>query len=179
MPRKALKLLMRRDEPTREEDIKSHEALYSEGDRVVAIIGASFVESALKRAIVRYLNKGISRNKVEELFVFNGPLDRFSSKIKIGHALGIYNSRVQADLDCVREIRNVYAHTSLHVKFDTREVADACKGLHLFSILNDEDKLDLSPRHIYTNSVIHLETFLLRKSTRRRSASTDPFEHYY
>src|SRR5262249_12368025 len=48
----------------------------------------------------------------------NGPLNSFSSKIITGYALGIYDESMRNDLQIVRNIRNVFAHSKKLIQFD-------------------------------------------------------------
>jgi hypothetical protein len=47
----------------------------------------------------------------------------------VGFALGIIGTQIRADLNCVRDIRNAFAHARRAIRFDTPEVAAACESL--------------------------------------------------
>jgi DNA-binding MltR family transcriptional regulator len=97
-------------------------------DRAAAILVASDLDNALERTILTRMIS-LNRTQYEELFVNNAPLASFSAKIRMAHALGIIGKQVRIDLDCIRPIRNAFAHARKAIHFDTPEVAEACKRL--------------------------------------------------
>jgi hypothetical protein len=44
-------------------------------------------------------------------------------------ALGIFGQQTRADLNCIRDIRNAFAHSRALISFATPEVRDACGQL--------------------------------------------------
>jgi DNA-binding MltR family transcriptional regulator len=66
-----------------------------------------------------------------ELFDAEGPLGSLSAKIKLLHATSTIGGESRADLVILKNVRNVFAHASSHVTFETGEIADACSRLTL------------------------------------------------
>lgn len=98
-------------------------------DRDCAIVFGSLLERALESAIGRDFM--ISPNEARRLFSYidDGPLAKFSSKIAMGYALGIYDARMNGDLKWVARIRNAFAHARVDVTFATQAVVLACDQL--------------------------------------------------
>jgi hypothetical protein len=113
-------------------------------DHTAVIVSASVLENGLARAITKKL---IPMDTSDHDLLFNdsgnGPLAPFASKIRVGHALGLYGIKMRQDLNTIKAIRNAFAHASNHVDFETKEIADACGA---FSILEQEMWNVFSPR---------------------------------
>jgi hypothetical protein len=118
---------------------ETFEALRVEGDRALAIIAAVLLENALES----FLEDGWDRT---ESYVGNrkfvDPSGNFDKKIKDAFALGLIGPVTRDKLDCIRAIRNAFAHAGLRISFETKEVADAC------NMLPAKDQ-DVSPRDRY------------------------------
>jgi DNA-binding MltR family transcriptional regulator len=84
---------------------------------VTAILGYVLVEHELN-ILVRKKFKKTDDDTWEKLQGENGPLRSFSTKIIIGYALGIYDEKIQHDLNIVRIIRNAFAHSKKLLEFD-------------------------------------------------------------
>ncbi len=158
MAREALKALSR--QRVKFNDIPDFfDALNSETARSVAILAATGVEDALEFAIVARLVHGLSATDFTHLFDGDNPLSTFSAKIKIGHALGLYGHLYRADLNCIRDIRNAFAHSKAIIDFDHPDVASACKELNGPFGKDTDDKKHWAPRErfIRTASEMHIE----------------------
>jgi hypothetical protein len=97
-------------------------------DRAAAIVFTSMLEQMLEFALTTHFPHADST-----LFSYpdDGPFSEFSAKIKIGHALGIYCSRMQADLTRVKNIRNAFAHARILVSFETPAISMNCDLLKI------------------------------------------------
>lgn len=73
-------------------------------DRSLAIVGAALVESSLDYLIKNYLVN--DESKVDKFI--NGK--DFYSKIQLAYFLGLISKDEYNDLNCIREIRNLFAH---------------------------------------------------------------------
>jgi hypothetical protein len=94
-------------------------------DRGAALLLAANLENSLQIAIERRL--AIAETHRTILFVDEAsPLRRFSAKIRMGYALGLFGDGLKSNLDLVRIIRNVFAHAASPVHFSTPEVMGAC-----------------------------------------------------
>jgi hypothetical protein len=127
MAREALRALSRRGHSL-EEIFILHSPAYPHKDRATALLQCTALEDALLAAILsRFV--ALSNNDHHDLFEGDNPLSTFFAKIKLGFALGLYGERTRADLHCIRDIRNAFAHAGGPISFQTPEVIDACSQL--------------------------------------------------
>jgi hypothetical protein len=95
--------------------------------------------------------RALNNEQQSELFGTEGTLSSLSSKIKIAFAFEIIDKDLRDQFDKIREIRNAFAHSPLHLSFGTPEIRKACVGL-----LKSEDINKINPRALYANTVIFL-----------------------
>lgn len=97
-------------------------------DRSAALVCVALVERALEKAILtRFIKLSLRARK--ELFDSRGPLSSFYSKTRMGLALGLFGTKGVKELDRIREIRNVFAHSAHDVRFSTARVKQSCHSL--------------------------------------------------
>jgi hypothetical protein len=118
---------------------ETFEALRAEGDRSLAIIAAALVENALETLLEEGWHRSESYVGDRKLLGTGG---NFYNKTQDCFALGLIGPVTRDTLDCIREIRNVFAHAGRMIGFHTKEVADACD---VFPAKEE----DLSPRDRY------------------------------
>lgn len=97
-------------------------------DRASALIVASMLQTALKRLVLVKLVE-LTETEMDGLFGRDAPMSTFSGLIRIAYAFGLVDEEIKRDLDRIREIRNAFAHASIPITFETKEVAHACEGL--------------------------------------------------
>lgn len=149
-----------------------------QSDRPAAIVGASYVDLALRAALEQRLTD--IPDVVYRLFEDNGPLQSFSARIYLGFALGIYKRRAFNDLRLVRDIRNAFAHSVEPITFAYQDVGDLCNLLWLpknISMANHPDPI--SPRDIYIRAVEWLIDGLFQETHRGRLVYPDPLALNY
>jgi hypothetical protein len=120
----ALEALARlsRQEPTPEYFIAFQEEINAEkNDRGAAILLACNVEICLRFAIDRNLTLGIDAYKDP-----GGPLRSFEAKIRVGYNMGLFRDQTKHNLDCIKGIRNAFAHSITPITFATAEVKTVC-----------------------------------------------------
>ena len=128
MPRENLKALSR--QRLMFADIPDFFALLnSETPRMAAILAAAGVEDGLEFAIQNQFMRGLNKSEFKDMFDSDGMLSTFGAKIKMGHALQLYGDITRADLNCIKDIRNVFAHAKMQLDFSRPEVIDACNQL--------------------------------------------------
>jgi DNA-binding MltR family transcriptional regulator len=89
-------------------------------DRAAAIMAGAFLEEQLRDAIERLLlNDKEARKRFTK---HSGPLGSFAAKINLVYLLGLYSKTVQDDLIVVSDIRNLFAHETTAINFDSREM---------------------------------------------------------
>ena len=93
-------------------------------DRASAIIGAAIAEDALVDALVSRFQK-MATDDIDKLFYAEtAPLQTFSAKIRIGHAMGIYGLKLRAQLDIIRTVRNAFAHSMRPLEYEYPLIKD-------------------------------------------------------
>jgi hypothetical protein len=132
----------------------------TDGPRGAAMVAAAIIDDVLVGAI-RYKFVTLKKDEDEALFGPDRPLGSFSSRIKVAYALGIYGPKTQHDLETLREIRNAFAHGRRQLSFETKEVAEMCKGLHC--IKDIEGYKTLSGRALFNGAVELLMLYLTTK----------------
>ena len=73
-------------------------------------MAASQVDYFLEKALKEIAPKGISKNKLDNIFDFTGPLGTFSSRLNIALYLRIINDQVFQAINALRGLRNDVAH---------------------------------------------------------------------
>lgn len=151
------------------------EKYFTLDDRSFAIIRAANVENALEIAISRKIT--IHKGERRSLFRSDGPLGSFSNKITMGYALEIFGEITKQNLDVIRHVRNVFAHTKKHIDFNTKEIVDLCEFLKFPPILKEnpdfgpeEEKPQLKPSTHAARNAYHISTFVTEISLIRFSS---------
>jgi hypothetical protein len=83
----------------------------------VILLGAN-AELCLRYAIKRHL---VTADDADWM-LFYGPLRGFEAKIRIGFTMGLYGPQTKHNLDCIKAIRNAFAHAVIPISFETPEV---------------------------------------------------------
>jgi hypothetical protein len=83
-------------------------------DRTACIITAAMLERHLEAAIIIRLQRK-NKDTINLLLQRDGALSTFFSKIHLGYAMGLYDDIVRKDLDIIRGIRNVFAHSAMPI----------------------------------------------------------------
>ena len=97
-------------------------------DRSACIIQSAVVERDVETAIVLRLARGDDQS-VKPLFEQGGALSTFFAKIHLGYAMDLFDDAVRDDLETIRRVRNVFAHSSLPITFATEEVTKQLRNL--------------------------------------------------
>jgi hypothetical protein len=98
-------------------------------DRSTAILLAAFVERMLELNItLRYPRR--DQPTLNRLTDRDGPLSSFYSKTQLAYAMGIISSEIRDEIDCIRRIRNVFAHSAMRIDFTTTAISVECKKLY-------------------------------------------------
>jgi DNA-binding MltR family transcriptional regulator len=124
-------------------------------DRGAALSAVSILDGTLQAAIIEKMRPEIKADP-DYLFHSGAPLGSLSAKIRVGYALGLYDSESAEDLECIREIRNAFAHTVWDIKFTTDEVRAVSTRIKVMDrIEKSENDLewDPTPRSRYLVSV--------------------------
>jgi len=122
--------------------------LQHESDRGTAIVAAAVLDGLLKDLLLALFQ---NHDKEKECFSGNGPLATFSSRINLAYSLGIISKEEQRTLNCIRKVRNDFAHIR-RLNFDTPAIADRCRSLD-YARRNQETDCT---RHVFLNNSIGL-----------------------
>jgi hypothetical protein len=90
--------------------------------RGAAILASANVENALEIA----LGDVLVGKRTSALFGADCPLGSFRNKILMAHALDIFGEQMFKNLECIRHIRNAFAHAKIPISFASKEVSDVC-----------------------------------------------------
>jgi DNA-binding MltR family transcriptional regulator len=155
MSRASLRALSRRA-LTIDELFESMDAACGSSDQAEALILASLLDDVLKQAIIARMRKNLSTGDISAMFDNEAPLATFSARIALAYGLEIIGQKTRADLHCIRDIRNAFAHARISLTFDTPEISHACSTLtaphRLLSYLRSEseERKDWPPTHSRT-----------------------------
>lgn len=102
-----------------------------ESDRGCVLIAAAYLENVLETLLRRYFSGDTNcvKKAVEPLFQIMGPLSSFSAKIKLVFALQLVDDDQYHDLEIVRKIRNMFAHSFEEASFSSQEIADQISSI--------------------------------------------------
>ena len=98
----------------------------------------------------------LSETENEALFGRDAPLSSFSKLIRIAHAFGIIDAGIRRKCDCIREIRNAFAHSPIAVTFETPEVVNACRQLPMYYDSLPGNRDPSHPRSLYLSGCTYL-----------------------
>lgn len=127
-----------------------------ESDRGLALVGCAFIDEQLADALHAFFCK----DGRDLLVGKNAPLGTFSARIEICHALGLIEDIERNDCDCIRRIRNEFAHKVLTASFMTQKVSDLCSNLQ--SELPEPNVISAAPPRLkFENAIVTMATRLL------------------
>jgi hypothetical protein len=109
------------DTPTAKETRKAIKAFHEGPPLICAIMGAAVIEGDLER-LLRPKFKRNDHQTWMRLVGEYGPLGSFGAKIIAGHAFGLYDDITLRNLNKIRDIRNVFAHSKKPLTFNEQEI---------------------------------------------------------
>lgn len=93
-------------------------------DRTAAIMGATFLEHALRQSISRCFAADEYDPDYNYLFELeDAPYREFAGRVRLARALGIVDKSEYDQIEAIRHIRNAFAHTMEDVSFSAPEIA--------------------------------------------------------
>ena len=103
----------------------------NESDRAAAVLSAAYIDELLKNLIANFL---VDDEKVVEKLLDpkkspHAPLGTFSARITAAFCLGLIDRVQYDDLNIIRQIRNLFAHSLHGVTFKSAEVVKEVKKL--------------------------------------------------
>jgi DNA-binding MltR family transcriptional regulator len=110
-----------------DKDQETIEEIERQEDRGAAILAGAYLEDRLTLAIKERL---VSDFKAQDTFFGGmGPLATFHAKIELSYLMGILDVRTRALLQKIRKIRNLFAHHTEPINFESGQIRDLCAGL--------------------------------------------------
>jgi DNA-binding MltR family transcriptional regulator len=99
--------------------IETFRTYFSESDRGGVLIVAEELDTMLKDLHLAHIESVSSANSdlKKRLFSFYGPIGNFAARIQLAYVYGLISKPTYEDLERLREIRNVAAHTSQNFSF--------------------------------------------------------------
>lgn len=135
-----------------------------ETDRAAAVLAVAYLDAQLEDLLKATLIG--TRAELARLVGPSGPLDTFSSRLRICAAMGLISGELASDLDRVRGIRNDFAHRLHGLSFTAQTVADRCEHFVLVRLFAESGRVP--PRWLDSarqrfNLAVTLLAFQLRK----------------
>lgn len=102
--------------------------LANQSDRGAALIAAALLDISLRQAMRCRLVH--FKDFSETLFLNQGaPLGSFSARITVARAIGVIGEMAESHLNCIRRIRNQFAHSPIKVDFTHGLIASEIESL--------------------------------------------------
>jgi len=105
-------------------------SLSDESDRARVIVVACWIEEFLKVKLKNEFSKGNARAR-KALFSNNGPFATFSAKINAAFCAGWIDIDVHHDIQVIRKLRNIFAHSYNPVSLDDGETRNLIQSLRV------------------------------------------------
>lgn len=162
------------DEPKIRGMLRLIEQRHLGSDYAVALMGASLIERALDAAILSrfVILDQDGRNRLFD-YTHQGPLADFAARSRMGAALGLYGRPTFEDLEKIRNVRNLFAHSASLRKFSEQPIAQACSQFsvldHVFRHRDDSVCSNETPKAAYVSACLQI-------SGRLRARLQDPDE---
>ncbi len=135
-------------------------------DMIGAVLGAAVVEYALE-TLLKLRFKHHDDEAWQRVIDGVGPLRDFHTKIVTGFALGVFDEEVRANLNLVRDIRNVFAHSRTYLRFDHPILENAltsARPIRSGKRLHESATLSIGEnKRAYLSLCFSLYSFFLRK----------------
>ncbi|CAI1501428.1 hypothetical protein [Serratia quinivorans] len=141
-------------------------------DFEVVVLGGAYLDRMIELRIIAKLqeiNEGFDRSAFNEHRV----LKDFDHKIKLGFHLGFFDKEIYGHFKTIRDIRNIFAHSVMHVDFLNESIKGKSLNLNPFSFFDPQIGLSNSkgfeqhfdlPIVTFTNSlgkIISSEDYIL------------------
>ncbi|HTR86146.1 MAG TPA: hypothetical protein VMI56_16810 [Reyranella sp.] len=118
-------------------------------DRTLAIVGAVYLEDALRNAISKHLMP--ARLPDTRAIIFEddqAPLSGLASRTRMAYALGIIPDDLRKDIGVIRVMRNAFAHSSDGFTFNHPDIKSSLVSLSILQSVNLEDVRERYPEHL-------------------------------
>lgn len=126
-----------------------YEVMNSQSDLACVVVGAAFLDAALKTLLSQKLLK--SSNVTDRLLDDGGALGTFSARADLAYCLGTVKKHHYTDLCVVMQIRNQFAHKHFQLAFNDSTVCEKCGSLKAWKALHSEEEdtaSELTPKQL-------------------------------
>ncbi len=96
--------------------------LKTESDTARVLVLASLIEDKIESLISYNMLDLSSSSSRDRMFSGNGPLSTFGNRLTICYHLGWISKQTFIRINCIRKIRNEFAHNAYKVDFNTQSV---------------------------------------------------------
>jgi DNA-binding MltR family transcriptional regulator len=130
-------------------------------DYPVAIVGSSMIERALRIAILsRFIP--LQADEENKLFEFDqkGPIADLAMRIRIARALGLFGTNTFQDLEKIRHIRNLFAHSPDIITFAEKDITEACAFFHALQTASPDTTWTGTPKGNYIGACLAISSRL-------------------
>lgn len=103
-----------------------YEVLNNESDMACVVIGAAYIDSAIKTLLETNLKKSRITNKLLDP---RGAIGTYSASADLAYCLGLIGKTNYSDICEIANIRNHFAHSHLKLTFEDAEIQDFCSKL--------------------------------------------------
>ena len=145
--------------------------LQQETDRGVALVGAAFLDDAVRALIRAALIK--ESETADRLFEYPRPLATFDARIDVAYCMGLIGKAMYQDLGLIRDIRNRFAHQHHPASFEEIELPQLCEQLQAArSIVNSVNFIVPDARGNFIFAVVLLTQRILLNGLATKHAIT-------
>jgi DNA-binding MltR family transcriptional regulator len=120
--------------PNDEKTFKAIKELEASGDRTYGILAATIIDSLLNDLIRQALHgddSDYSKKVRKDMFHADRPLGAFGAKINMAYLMGFVSADAHADLQNMKNIRNLFAHYREHATFVDQRIEALCANFKL------------------------------------------------
>jgi hypothetical protein len=145
-----------RDLPPMEETEPLVKELVHGSDRVCALVAGALLDTLLGKCLEKRLTHLSETEKASLLYGQNALLSSFSAKIVFSYALQFITASQRKELNSIREIRNVFAHTLRNLDFNNTLIQSECLKLRTHDPLPYKFAVKNNNRLIFSNTTLVL-----------------------
>jgi len=149
--------------------------LQSETDRGLATASAAILDHMLARLIENFL---VDDPKATKRLLGNpfSPLGSFAARTAAAYSLGLITENERDDLDCIRDIRNDFAHIPTSPAFTDQAIVKSVCKLKTPGLMSKDifDPSVMPPRELFRTAVSMLYTFIDIRTRKNKERRTHP-----
>jgi len=149
--------------------------LQSETERGLATTAAAILDHLVARRIESFLldDPGATKRLLGNPF---SPLGSFAARTAAAFSLGLISDDERDDLDCIRDIRNDFAHQPISPSFTDQSIAQKVRNMKIPKLMPKAvfDPSAIPPRKLFIDAVSMLSTFIDFRTRNNRERRTSP-----